>query len=246
MGRYTRAKQGTSAVGRVSKGWRVKRENNNSITCSLIKTPTVFIESVPRHKMLLLMEKYPHQEWLGYMVGRVSESENFFIEDLVIPPHAEASSGSAEAEPFHIPDNCVGIVHSHHSMGAFHSGTDQSYVDKNFPVSITVAKKGDQAMEFDAVSYQVTPCGKGTTTKVSVKYVQPEPTFDTGAFLEEAAANVDKGKRKYTPVVVKFGQQGYLPYQGNGEGQFTNEHGVVMSKKELEEYLGDTYEGGWY
>ena len=134
--------------------WRVKRETEPAIQCSLVKSPTVFIEPIPRYKINLLMSHYPHQEWLGYLVGRTSEKENFFVEDLAIPPHREVSIASAEAEPFNIPENCIGIIHSHGSMGAFHSGTDQDYVDKNFPVSIT-ASKGSQEIEFDAVSVAV-------------------------------------------------------------------------------------------
>ena len=178
--------------------WRVNKPREEPITCSLLKSPTVFIEPAPRHKIELLMSKYPNMEWLGYLVGRVSEKKNYFVEDISIPPHKEVSSASAEAEPFHIPDRCIGIIHSHNGMGAFHSGTDQDYVDKNFEVSVTVAKSGG-VLSFDTVSYQTTSCGKGVTLKSEVKYVQPDPQFDTEAFMKEATENIDKGKRIYTP-----------------------------------------------
>lgn len=174
--------------------WKVKRENDNAIVCSLIKTPTIYLEPIPKQKIDYLMEEYPHQEWLAYLVGRVSKKENFFVEDLSIPPHSEVSGASAEAEPFNIPEGCIGIIHSHHSMGAFHSLTDKEYVDKNFLVSITVAKKGLN-LEFDAISYQVTPCGKGTTTKCPIKYVLPPPLFEKDEFLTKAKDNIDKGSR---------------------------------------------------
>ena len=176
--------------------WKVDKEQESAIQCSLIKSPTVYIEPIPRQKIQLLMSEYTHQEWLAYLKGRISEKDNIFVEDILVPPHAEASGGSAEAEPFHIPKDCVGIIHSHHGMGAFHSGTDQSYVDKNFPVSITVAR-GNGDLTFDAVSYTQTPCGKGTTLKSSVKYVQPQLPFDKDTFLKESKKNIDKGKRVY-------------------------------------------------
>lgn len=192
-------------------GWKVKKENNTPIQCSLIKSPTIFIEFTPRRKIELLMTKYPHQEWLGYLVGRISEKENYFVEDLVIPPHTEAYAASAEAEPFHIPDNCIGVIHSHHSMGAFHSGTDDTHVDRNFPISITVATGKGQGLEYDAVSHQTTPCGKDTTSKGVVKYVSPEPSFDTEAFTKGAVDNIDKGKRAlYTHYESPY-QQGRFP-----------------------------------
>lgn len=228
--------------------WRVKKEVEEAITCSLIKSPIVFIEPIPRNKIELLMGKYPHQEWLGYLVGRISEKENYFVEDLSIPPHKEVSGASAEAEPFHIPDKCVGIIHSHNTMGAFHSAIDRDYVDKNFPVSITVSKR-NAALEFDAVSYQETPCGKGTTLKGQVKYVQPKPVFDTETFMKEAVANIDKGKRTYaivryqgatiaktyTPHPKKF-----LPYSGYRD-YYTGYNGEVMSQEDIDEHLKEIW-----
>lgn len=225
-------------------GWRVKNIKEKPVTCSLIKSPTVFIEPIPRYKIELLMDKYPYQEWLGYLVGRVSEKENYFVEDLSIPPHKEASAASAEAEPFHIPEGCIGVIHSHNGMGAFHSATDQAYVDKNFPISITVAKKAG-SIEFDTVSYQVTLCGKGITVKCLVKYVQPKPPFDSTTFMKEAVDNIDKGKTVYQfGSVYQPGEAIYprysgrqlpkqLPYSGFTD-YVVGENGEVMSLKELE------------
>lgn len=218
------------------KRWKVKREPDNHIQCSLVKVPTVYLEPIPGQKIEVLMEEYPSQEWLAYLVGRISKKENFFVEELSVPPHKEVSGVSAEAEPFHIPENCIGVIHSHHSMGAFHSVTDQDYVDKNFPVSITVAKKA-QVLEFDAVSYQITPCGKRTTSKCSVKYVQPSPLFDKQKFLGEAKANIGKGKRPLYIHYPQFRQQLLLPatdYVVDGEGH-------VLSQKELDDILKGIY-----
>lgn len=184
----------TQYVKKVVKGWRVQQQGKDSeLICSLVKSPIVYLEPIPKCKMELLMEKYPHQEWLGYLTGAMEEN-NFFVEDLVIPPHSEVSVISAKAEPFHIPDNCIGVIHSHNSFGAFHSGTDQDYVDANFPVSITVSSKSDE-LEFDTVSHVITLCGREMVIKGSVRYVQPEPIFDTKAFMKEATENIDNGKK---------------------------------------------------
>ncbi len=173
--------------------------NNTHIECSLIKQKTVFIESVPREKIELLMDAYPHQEWLAYLVG-IEKEDCFFVEDISVPPHASVGSAYAEAVPFHQPKGCLGVIHSHNTMGAFHSGTDHDHVDKNFPVSITVAKRTAN-LEFDTVTYHITPCGKKTMGKALVKYVKPKPTFDVGDFMTKAQANIDKGKVT-TPNIV--------------------------------------------
>jgi len=225
--------------------WKVKRESDNHIQCSLVKSPTIYLEPVPRQKIEVLMEEYPHQEWLAYLVGRISKKENFFVEDLSIPPHKEVSAASAEAEPFYIPGNCIGIIHSHHSMGAFHSGTDQAYVDKNFLISITVAKR-TQALEYDAISYQLTPCGKGTTSKCSVKYVQMQPLFDKQAFLKGARANIDKGRKIYThqpqrgfpPGTLLLPAGGYSDYQD----YIIDDKGNVLSQKELDDIMSSIWD----
>ena len=192
----------------VRAGWGNKAKIEANITCSLVKSPTIYLEHIVRQKLELLMTEYPHREWLAYLVGEVSEDGNgYFIEDIYIPPHESASAAEEVAEPFKVPDRCIGVIHSHNSMSAFHSGTDQTHVDKNFPVSITIAKKYQSEIEFDAVSTQYTPCNKAVTVKCPVKYIQPEPTFDTEEWLEDAKANVDKGIKVYQwekPKEAKF------------------------------------------
>lgn len=228
----------TPLLPRAGGGWKVKKENNDNchVECSLVKNPTVYIELKPRHKIELLMGKYPSQEWIGYLVGRISEKTgNYFIEDLVIPPHKEAVSAMAEAEPFHIPDRCVGIIHSHHSMGAFHSGTDKDYVDKNFPISVVVANGKGQGFEFDTVSYHTTECGKSVLLAGTVKYVAALPNFDTEAFLEEAVANVDKNKRVYHPLPLHQGQLDTVYFAGRD--------GRAMSQKELDLHMKEIWDG---
>lgn len=219
--------------------WKVDKGKDNHIVCSLVRSPTIYLEPIPRAKIQFLMKEYPSQEWLAYMTGRISEKANLFVEDISIPPHKEASGGSAEAEPFHIPENCVGVIHSHHSMGAFHSATDQAYVDKNYPVSITVARNGD-SLSFDAVSYQETPCGKGITLKSSVKYVQPEPLFDKDSFLKGAKENIDKGKR-FVPVTYKYARQHYpVTYPPYGE-QFSMGSEGRLSQQDLQDIYRDVW-----
>lgn len=233
---------GVTGLG-LGTGWRVKKPSENSVKCSLIKEPIIFIEPMPRQKIELLMNKYTNKEWLGYLVGHLSELENYFVEDLVIPPHTESFYASAEVEPFHIPDKCIGVIHSHHSMGAFHSGTDDTHVDRNFPVSITVAfgEKGS-GLTYDAVSHQTTQCGKETTSKGVVKYVAPTPTFDTEAFLKEAEENVDKGKKPlYTQshLIPRFDPTAL----GAQEGYYIID-GKVVTTSEYQRHCREIYQYG--
>jgi len=189
------------------------------------------------------MEEYPNQEWFAYLVGRISEDKDFFVGDISVPPHKEVSSVSAEAEPFHIPSRCIGVIHSHHHMGAFHSSIDNGYVDKAYPVSITVAK--GQGYAYDVISYQSTPCGKATTVKCSIKYVEPEPLFDRKGFLGKAKANIEKGRRSY--VNQRRKDTPYVPirYRFDKAGTITvDEEGVVIPPDELHELMREVWNGG--
>jgi hypothetical protein len=239
-------------------GWKVggNKATHESVTCSLCKSPVLYVEAVPRQKMELLMEEYKHQEWLAYMVGKQQE-EVFCVEDIVVPPHARVTAASAEAEPFHVPDNCLGVIHSHHNMGAFHSGTDHDYVDQNYPISATVANGKDGQVEWDAVSFGQTPCGKQVELKATVKYVKPKPLFNAKAFLKDAKANIAKGEYHFQPK-EETGKTVYRPLNADmpaGESDtyvpiryrmhsfpqlregFTDENGNVLSDKEVEEAL---------
>lgn len=176
-----------------AKAKEAAKQKSEQITCSLVKAPKVIMEAMAKQKIEALMAAYPSQEWLSYMVG---ETEPIMrVKDIIIPPHAHASGGSAEAEPLHVPANCLGVLHSHHHMGAFHSGTDDAYVDRNYPLSITVAING-QGLDFDAIMWQTTPCNKTVLTKCTVTFTQP-PVTDLTAFLIEAKANIQKGVRTY-------------------------------------------------
>ncbi len=175
--------------------WGKADTETEKVVCSEVSVPDIYIEAIPRQKIGYLMEEYPHQEWLAYLVGKKSDHEKFFVEDISIPPHTESSMASAEAEPFHIPDKCIGIIHSHHRMGAFHSATDRDYVDKNFPVSITVAFGEGSNLAYDALSYQITPCGKRIVLDCTVKYVQPPPLFNKDKFLNKAKENIEKAHK---------------------------------------------------
>jgi len=200
--------------------WKVK-ENNGSIVCSLVEKKVVLLEYRVKKKIELLMAEYTNQEWFGYLTGSMEE-DKILVEDLFIPPHKEVSGASCEIEPFYIPDNCVGVIHSHHTMGAFHSGTDSDHVDKNYPVSITVAKRHNSPMEFSVVTFAMTPCGKSSIGKADLLFVEPDPLFNTKDFLKKAKRNIEKGQRK---VQVRYGH-----YSQVGEGFPNNIFGRSMEE----------------
>jgi len=214
-------------------GWKTGAKEEK-VTCSLVKSIGIYLDLTPRQKIQLLMDKYQYKEWIGYLVGEFYDNGDLYVSDVVIPPHEEASGASATAEPHHHPEKCVGIIHSHNSMGAFHSGTDHEYVDGNYPVSITVAKKANSPLEWDADMVTETPCGKKVRFDCQVYYLAPEPSFDTEKWLEEACKNVEKGTK-----TAQFYQYPYK-YANYGNGvQQTKSKSVkeLLEEKEENEYI---------
>jgi len=188
--------------------WKVG-QNGNHLECSVTKLPTVSLGLVAQQKIRILMDFYLQSEWAAYLVGKEDEKQ-VYIEDIQVPPHDYANGVSAEiAEPkynkdtgqydMYVPENCVGFVHSHNSMGAFHSSVDDQHVDRNYPVSITVAKKqGNIELEYDTICCKKTECGRYLMNGVSITFEQVKPNFDTKAWLNEARTNIESGMKKCT------------------------------------------------
>lgn len=249
--------------------WKTTREITPAIQCSLCPATDVYIEPVGRQKIELLMEAYPNQEWFAYLVGKHNK-RGFFVEDIFVPEHSYVNGSSAEAVPpvydkktgaytYPHPANCIGVIHSHHTMGAFHSGTDDAYVDKNYPISICVAKRtGVATLEYDSVCFLTTPCGKATTGKATVKYVSMRPLFNTDAWLKTAKTNIEKGKRvvyqnSLTPNYLhpRGAVTDLLLYRGkDGEETVLDKDlvvvdGLVMSRADALEYKRDRNKGDY-
>lgn len=104
--------------------------------CGVADKAEVYISKIVKEKIDALMDEFRHTEWLGYLVGKIKGAKHF-VEDMVIPEQ-EVSTASVKVlgTP---PDRCIGTVHSHHSMGAFTSGTDEEHLVGNHPVCMVVS-----------------------------------------------------------------------------------------------------------
>jgi proteasome lid subunit RPN8/RPN11 len=76
-------------------------------------------------------------EWLGYLIGELIGNVAT-ITDIYIPQQ-EVSSVSVKVKDDVLPNNIVGTVHSHHSMGSFFSGTDRDFLVGNHAVTVVVS-----------------------------------------------------------------------------------------------------------
>jgi len=116
--------------------------NINMITeCS--KAPEsvkVKIHRLVSEKISILMDLFPTTEWLGYLTG-MNENDIIIVNDILIPTQT-ASSGSVTNIDFSVPNgiSIIGVIHSHHGIGAFFSGTDNEWINQNHNLSIVVSK----------------------------------------------------------------------------------------------------------
>ena len=104
--------------------------------CGLVTKPTVILSKAVKDKVYALMDSIRSSEWLGYLIG-----QDFTVTDLFIPLQS-VTLGSVDVKKQDLPKGIIGTVHSHHSMGAFLSGTDQEYLEGNHSITIVVADDG--------------------------------------------------------------------------------------------------------
>jgi len=187
--------------------WHVKnpRVPDDKIQCSLVQRPTVFLYPRVQEKLKLLMEAFPHQEWCGYLQG--TKSSNFFwIMDITIPPHEEVSAVHCVAEPFHQPSDTIGFLHSHHQMGAFHSGQDARTVDVNYELSITIAKRaGQDRIEYDPIATAKTLCNHKVLVRTALILLEGSVFIPTG-WLDIAKMKINRPltRRQLIPSIVQI------------------------------------------
>lgn len=125
----------------------------------------------------LLKEEYV--EWAVLLTGeRSTDGMDVQVTGLRVPEQQVRSAASVNLPLMELPEDCVGVLHSHHTMGAFFSSTDVSTLNPRFPVSIVIANlnSGSRSLngqggristdherwfgfDYQAVGRVILPCG---------------------------------------------------------------------------------------
>jgi len=99
-------------------------------------------------------------EWGAYLTGvREPNGWDVWVTGIEVPTTQVRSTGNVEFPMDVHREEIVGAIHSHHSMGAFWSTTDEESINKRFPTSIVVStsiKQGYPDMEVLGVQYLAT------------------------------------------------------------------------------------------
>ncbi len=135
---------------------------------------TIILSRLVKAKIDILMKKYTNCEWLAYLLG---DEDTRYARDLFVPTQT-ATSGAVTFVGTK-PAGVIGVIHSHHHMGAFFSGTDDAYINQNNDISIVIAHKGIKAQ----VRW-VTPCGYKVVCEGKV-IVESENLINEDEFINQ-------------------------------------------------------------
>jgi hypothetical protein len=117
-------------------------------------------------------------EFVVFLLGARSEAKARVTGVYV--PQQTVSSADVEADEAFDPARFVGIAHSHHGMGAFHSATDERGVD-NAPISIVMSKT-----EWCAKFAHRLPCGLwGVSRNVAITDGECESDLEVSSEASE-------------------------------------------------------------
>lgn len=99
-------------------------------------------------------------EWIVLMNGtRSDDGYEVNVQRFTVPPQYR-NWGHAEMAELELAADVVGVMHSHHSMGAFFSGTDDKHLNPRFASSIVVAiSRNNLGFEYKACGKVILPCG---------------------------------------------------------------------------------------
>ena len=146
------------------------------------KNITVLVSPLAKVKINLLMEKFPHTEWLAYLLGK-----DFIVEDLYIPRQEVTSASVSKIDTSKLNSlPVIGVIHSHHNMSTSFSGTDKNWINQNNDISLCVShNKIDGQVRWKA------PCGYMKTVPIIVK-LNLEIEFDKVEFDNLIEENIRK------------------------------------------------------
>ena len=181
----------------------------------------VLISRNTRHKIQAMMDVMEKDEWLGLLIGE-KQDEQWYISDLMIPKQEVSSVKATKKSDCDEPDDVLGIIHSHHDMGTFWSGTDEKHANSNFDLSIVV----DSNMKTLGTARIKTECGKLMRVDTNIDY--EEDYMDKYEWAnEQKDENIEK---KYT---YTSGYSGYGLYGGYRYGKTVKKPKKEKDDKEV-------------
>lgn len=118
-------------------------------------------------EILRTMQEETGKEWALWLEGKRSKDGlDIQITKCSVPPQHRSGS-NVKIPTMEIPNDVIGVLHSHHAMGAFFSGTDNEEFNTRYALSIVIStqfSKGELPWTWFGFKYKAEgrvtlPCG---------------------------------------------------------------------------------------
>lgn len=182
--------------------WEIEdEEEQGDLVSACSEAPEITVAISPHcvSQIVALMEDpvIGDEEWAADLIGEVDES-TFYVNSLKIFKQEVSYASVKRLEP--PAEGTIGVIHSHHTMGAFFSSIDEDGANSNHRLSGVIAKSNGGVFPYDiqfaAIKVKV-PCGK---------YIKVEPTVilmygsEDSSFIEEARKLIQPEAKTIYPI----------------------------------------------
>lgn len=161
-------------------------------------TGRVIIPPILLAELVGTLDREAGEEWLVLLHGKREESGlTYKVERITVPPNQLRHSSEVELSEMVEEADLIGVLHSHHSMGAFFSGTDKTKLNPKYDLSIVISSRLEKdehkvlGFSYEAEGGVKMPCGVNGRIKF---HIVPEDVEDWPFWLPHgfrAAANFE-------------------------------------------------------
>ena len=172
----------------------------------------VFLTLTVLRKIKLMMLEYPAMEWAADLIGGLNVDGNYLITDILVYKQ-DVTSVSIMRTDEEYPPNCVGVIHSHHTMAATFSSVDEDFGNGNNDVNGVICFS-DDPMGIE-INWEVRV---RTSTDMFIRFRDIEWKCDTEAVWVrfDAAEFIADAKSKITELKATVAQQGVSVFDYDG------------------------------
>lgn len=145
-------------------------------------TGRVIIPPILLAELVGTLDREAGEEWLVLLHGKREEGGlTYRVERITVPPEQKRHSSEVELPDMVEESDLIGVLHSHHSMGAFFSGTDKTKLNPKYDLSIVISSRLEKdehkvlGFSYEAEGGVKLPCGVNGRIKFAI---EPEGAED--------------------------------------------------------------------
>lgn len=142
----------------------------------------VIIPPILLAELVGTLDREAEEEWLVLLHGQREEGGlTYKVERITVPPNQLRHSSEVELSEMVEEADLIGVLHSHHSMGAFFSGTDKTKLNPKYDLSIVISSRLEKdehkvlGFSYEAEGGVKLPCGVNGRIKF---VIEPEGVED--------------------------------------------------------------------